>query len=90
MSSQSHFLILSIDQNKHDLTWPHDRVFVSGEVVLHLSNIPRISMDKGVDSVPVVMMPLKRPADDARGPLEVSFHFTRGDVYRAENVKKYL
>jgi hypothetical protein len=48
----------------------------AGEIVVHLSSIPQIHMDRHVDSMPVLMMPLKRPAKDAEGPFSVSLRCT--------------
>ncbi|XP_070205780.1 protein unc-13 homolog D-like [Littorina saxatilis] len=43
----------------------------AGEIVIHLSAVPHISIDSSVDRIPVIMMPLKRPSKDAEGPFSV-------------------
>ena len=45
----------------------------AGEVAVHLANVsPLSSMDRSVDRMPVIMMPLKRPVHHRQGPFSVS------------------
>lgn len=44
----------------------------AGEVAVHLSHLAPLSMDRSVDRMPVIMMPLKRPIADRQGPFSVS------------------
>ena len=44
----------------------------AGEVAVHLSHLAPLSMDRSVDRMPVIMMPLKRPTADHQGPFSVS------------------
>ena len=44
----------------------------AGEVAVHLSHLAPLSMDRSVDRMPVIMMPLKRPTADRQGPFSVS------------------
>lgn len=43
----------------------------AGEVVIHLSSIPKITMSETVDSTSVVMMALQRPSARMQGPFQV-------------------
>lgn len=43
----------------------------AGEVVIHLSSIPKITMSETVDSTSVVMMALHRPWARMQGPFQV-------------------
>lgn len=43
----------------------------AGEVVIHLSSIPKITMSETVDSTSVVMMALQRPWARMQGPFQV-------------------
>nr|KAG5690120.1 hypothetical protein BaRGS_003443 [Batillaria attramentaria] len=43
----------------------------AGEIVIPLMNMSEISMNKTVEDMPVIMMPLKRPTKNADGPFGV-------------------
>lgn len=43
----------------------------AGEVVIHLSSIPKITMSETVDSTSVIMMALQRPSAKMQGPFKV-------------------
>ena len=44
----------------------------AGEVVVHMPTILKIGMDKTMDKMPAIIMPLKRPKRPVEGPYVVS------------------
>jgi len=44
----------------------------AGEVIVHLPTMLKIGMDKSMDLMPAVIMPLKRPKKNCDGPYMVS------------------
>jgi hypothetical protein len=45
----------------------------AGEIIVHMSTILKIGIDKSMDRMPAMIMPLKRPKRPVDGPYVVSF-----------------